>query len=135
MVTCNFSMARRRFRSSLVTAPGQAGKLDFAPPVLFKGDVDYPLLGGAVSRFLEQRVAHFAFARRLHKISLFVLPVRGLPVASGQRLTLAASPASAGTSSGYAIVAWQNGEFAYLLVSDVHPTDLLDLARRIQVAQ
>jgi anti-sigma factor RsiW len=115
--------------------PWFAGKLDFAPPVLFKGDAEYPLLGGEVSRFLEQRVAHFAFARRLHKISLFVLPARGLSLVSGRRLALAASPASIGSSRGFSIIGWQSGEFAYLLVSDVHPIDLLDLARRIEVAQ
>ena len=111
--------------------PWFAGKVDFAPPVQFKGDDDYPLLGGEVSRFLEQRVAHFAFARRLHKISLFVLPARG-----GQRgLALGDSPALAGTSRGFSLVGWQHDEFAYLLVSDVNAADLVDLGRRIQAAR
>jgi anti-sigma factor RsiW len=115
--------------------PWFAGKLDFAPPLSFKGDSDYPLLGGEVSRFLEQRVAHFVYARRLHKISLFVLPVRGSSIAGEPKPGLGASPALAGSSRGFALVGWQSGEFAYLLVSDLNASELLDLGRRMQTAQ
>ena len=115
--------------------PWFAGKLDFAPPVQFKGDDDYPLLGGEVSRFLDQRVARFVFARRLHKISLFVLPERGLVMAGGRGPTFGASPALAGASRGFSLVGWQGDDFAYLLVSDLNPVELLDLGRRIQAAK
>jgi anti-sigma factor RsiW len=110
--------------------PWFAGKLDFAPPVAFRGDNDYPLLGGEVSRFLEQRAARFVFARRLHKISLFVLPIRGLPEA-GHDVARVGAPAATSTSRGFSVVAWQSGEFAYILVSDVSPAELLELGRRI----
>jgi len=115
--------------------PWFAGKLDFAPPLSFKGDSDYPLVGGEVSRFLEQRVAHFVFARRLHKISLFVQPVRRGSSAGEREPVLGNWPALADISRGFAVVGWQSGEFVYLLVSDVNPADLLDLGQRIQSAR
>jgi len=115
--------------------PWFAGRLDFAPPVQFKGDADYPLLGGEVSRFLDQRVARFVFARRLHKISLFVLPMRGLAMVGGSGPALGASPALTSTSRGFSVVGWQSDDFAYVLVSDLKPEELRDLGRRIQAAR
>lgn len=109
--------------------PWFAGKLDFAPPVAFGGDDDFPLLGGRVTRFLEQRAACFVFGRRLHKISLFVVPARGPESA------LPATPQPASTMHGFSVLAWQAGEFDYVLVSDLNGTDLLELADRIQAAR
>lgn len=115
--------------------PWFAGKLDFAPPLTFKGDADYPLLGGQVARFLERRVACFVFARRLHKLSLFVLPKQGLTeVADGTKSLgqLSSTPKQSFASRGFSVVGWERGEFAYLLVSDVNPAEMIELARRIQ---
>ena len=113
--------------------PWFAGKLDFAPPVAFQGDVEYPLVGGAVSRILEQRAARFVFARRLHKISLFVLPAHGLSV-PGRDIRFGPSPAAIGVSRGFAVVAWRSGEFAYVLVSEINSPELLELGKRIESA-
>jgi anti-sigma factor RsiW len=114
--------------------PWFAGKLDFAPPVAFKGDGDFPLLGGRVARFLEQRAACFVFARRLHKISLFVVPTRGLSSSALAGITLPARPADVRASRGFSVMAWRGGEFAYFLVSDLNPAELGDLAGRMQSA-
>jgi anti-sigma factor RsiW len=114
--------------------PWFAGKLDFAPPLAFRGDVDYPLLGGQVTRFLERHVACFVFARRLHKISLFVLPKQGLADAGdGQKVDgrLPPAPKQSFSSRGFSVVSWEKGEFAYLLVSDVNSADLVELGNRI----
>ena len=111
--------------------PWFAGKLDFAPPVAFKGDGDYLLVGGRITRLGEQRAACFVFARRLHQISLFVLPMRG---PSGSTASLPSSQ-PAQVSRGFSIVAWRDGEFAYYLVSDLNPSELGELALRIQAAR
>lgn len=115
--------------------PWFAGKLDFAPPIAFRGDADYPLLGGEVTRFLEQRVACFVFARRLHKISLFVVPKRGLMGGAGPTPVFGALPEPRFTSRGFSVVSWDKGEFAYLLVSDLNNAELVELGRRIQAAR
>jgi len=112
--------------------PWFAGKLDFAPSISFKGDDDYPLLGGQVARFLERRVACFVFARRLHKISLFVVPKQDL---AGPRESLAGfsgTPKQSFTSRGFSVVSWERDELAYLLVSDLNTAELLELGHRIQ---
>jgi anti-sigma factor RsiW len=115
--------------------PWFAGKLDFAPPVAFKGDDDYPLLGGEVVRFLERRVACFVFARRLHKISLFVLPRRDLAGPGEVTTGFGAKPEQLFSSRGFSVVSWESGEFAYLLVSDVNTAELRELGHRIQAAR
>jgi anti-sigma factor RsiW len=113
--------------------PWFAGRLDFAPPVAFKGDDDYPLVGGLVTRFLEHRAANFVFARRLHKISLFVLPTRALADSGGAGL--GTTPRLSFTSRGFSVVSWASGEFAYFLVSDLNTRELLELGRRIESAR
>jgi len=118
--------------------PWFAGKLDFAPPITFRGDDAYPLLGGQVTRFLEQRVACFVFARRLHKISLLVLPRRGLVDTRDGSTALGSfshAPEQSFSSRGFSVVSWERGEFVYLLVSDVNPAELLELGKRIQTAR
>ena len=114
--------------------PWFAGKLDFAPPVTFKGDDDYPLVGGAVVRFLGQRAACFVFARRLHKISLFVVSASGLAAERIAGMDWASSPTPSQALRGFAMIDWKRGEFAYLLVSDLNTTELLDLGNRIAAA-
>jgi anti-sigma factor RsiW len=115
--------------------PWFAGKLDFAPPITFKGDDDYPLLGGQVARFLERRVACFVFARRLHKISLFVVPKQDLAGPRESPTGFAATPEQSFTSRGFSVVSWERGELAYLLVSDLNTAELLELGRRIQATR
>jgi len=118
--------------------PWFAGKLDFAPPLAFRGDEEYPLLGGEVTRFLERRVACFVFARRLHKISLFVLPRQGLAgMGDGASIDakLSPTPKPISSSRGFSVVSWEKGEFAYLLVSDLNTAEMLELGHRIQSAR
>jgi anti-sigma factor RsiW len=112
--------------------PWFAGKLDFAPPITFKGDDDYPLLGGQVARFLERRVACFVFARRLHKISLFVVPNQDLAGPREIPTGLSATPKQTFASRGFSVVSWERDELAYLLVSDLNTAELIELGHRIQ---
>ena len=112
--------------------PWFAGKLDFAPSITFKGDDDYPLLGGQVARFLERRVACFVFGRRLHKISLFVVPKQDLAGPRESPTGFSATPEQSFASRGFSVVSWEGGELAYLLVSDVNTAELLELGHRIQ---
>jgi anti-sigma factor RsiW len=115
--------------------PWFAGKLDFAPPIAFRGDEDYPLLGGQVARFLERRVACFVFARRLHKISLFVLPKRSLTDTGEVTARFSTTPEPSTSSRGFSVVSWESGEFDYLLVSDLNAAELRELGHRIQAAR
>jgi anti-sigma factor RsiW len=54
--------------------PWYEGRLDFAPVVRFLGNQEFPLAGGAIGYFLDQKAAVFVFHRRLHTISLIVFP-------------------------------------------------------------
>src|SRR5262249_51078365 len=62
--------------------PWFAGKLDIAPRVGESGD-DFPLAGGALALFEGRKAAAFVYKRRLHTISLFVVPASGLDWPSG----------------------------------------------------
>jgi anti-sigma factor RsiW len=111
--------------------PWFAGKLDYAPPMAFVGDSDYPLVGGSVVRLFDQRVARFLFARRLHKISLFVCPAKALSSGLARAPDFGDHPAAVGTWHGFSLVGWMKGEFAYLLVSDLNAPELIELGRRM----
>ena len=111
--------------------PWFAGKLDYAPPAAFVGDGDYPLVGGGVVRLVDRRVARFLFTRRLHKISLFVLPAEALSSGTAQTPDFGAQPAVVGSRHGFSLVGWRKGEFDYLLVSDLNAPELIELGRRM----
>jgi anti-sigma factor RsiW len=103
--------------------PWFAGKLDFAPTVVFAGDADFPLEGGAVERFLDRRAAVFVYGRRLHRISLFVVRPEGLDFPTGApRID---------NVRGFSVVLWQAQGQGFALASDLNVPELLDLQRRI----
>ena len=104
--------------------PWFAGQLDFAPVVGFGGDEEFPLLGGAVEYFLDRRAAVFVYGRRLHRISLLVVPAAGLPWPAADR-------PQARSERGFNLLLWRAGELGYALVSDVDPADLRALAARL----
>src|SRR5580765_4009048 len=88
--------------------PWFTGRLDFAPRVAFSGDADFPLVGGSVGYFRDRKAAVFVFKRRLHTITLLVLPPDGL-----------AWPSKAEESArGFSVVMWQDGGLGYALISD-----------------
>ncbi|HYV48494.1 MAG TPA: zf-HC2 domain-containing protein [Myxococcaceae bacterium] len=105
--------------------PWFGGKLDFAPSLRFAGDEDFPLLGGAVERFLDRPAAVFVFQRRLHKVSLFVMSLPGLdfPLRPTSRPV-----------RGFNVVLWQANDQGYALVSDLNLDELLQLQKRIATA-
>lgn len=105
--------------------PWFAGRLDFAPVLTFLGDDEFPLAGGAVSQFLDRQAAVFAFRRRLHRISLFVVRADGLPWPP------AGGPPRLTTERGFGLLSWRVGELGYVLVSDVGSADLLALQKRV----
>jgi anti-sigma factor RsiW len=103
--------------------PWFAGKLDFAPVVRFSGDDDFPLVGGSVAYFIDRKAAAFVFQRRLHKITLLVFPVDGLPWPR--------SPTR--SERGFNVLMWQANGLGYALVSDVDAAELSALAERLSV--
>jgi anti-sigma factor RsiW len=105
--------------------PWFAGKLDFAPVVPFEGDADFPLIGGAVERFLDRKAAALVYGRRLHRISLFVVRADGLAWPAAPR---------ADSARGFNLLAWRRGDLGYVLVSDVDARDLALLAGRLGAA-
>jgi len=110
--------------------PWFAGKVDFAPVVAFSGDDDFPLVGGSVAYFVDRKAAAFVFQRRLHKISLFVIPVEGLPwPRAGSRD--GAPDATARAARGYNLLCWQADGLGYALVSDVSLAELDALALKV----
>jgi anti-sigma factor RsiW len=103
--------------------PWFAGKLDFAPAVSFGGDAEFPLRGGAVATFLGRPAACLEFARRAHRISLFVLRADALSFPRG--------PRELRTVLGFEVALWRDGDLGYALVSDLDRTELAAFAARI----
>jgi anti-sigma factor RsiW len=113
--------------------PWFTGRLDFAPDLMFSGDADFPLLGGAIGYFIDRKAATLVFKRRLHTISCFVFRAQGLPWPEGQTRELAGGrvKAQARALDGFHIVLWRDRELGHALVSDAGESELLQLGAKL----
>jgi anti-sigma factor RsiW len=111
--------------------PWFTGRLDFAPRVAFSGDGDFPLVGGSVGYFHDRKAAVFVFKRRLHTITLLVLPPDGLDWPAERLTRLRHLSIAEETSRGFSVLLWRDGGLGYALISDVDSHDLEMLAARI----
>lgn len=111
--------------------PWFSGRVDFAPAVAFGGDDDFPLLGGAVSYFVDRKAATFFFKRRLHNISLFVMRAAGLSWPAHPVVHMGRLSATVTSRQGFHVVLFRDGDLGYALVSDVDPAELLRLGAKI----
>ena len=111
--------------------PWFAGRLDFAPPISFSGDEEFPLQGGAIALFVDRKAATFVFKHRLHTITLFVFRNEGLPFPLQTDTKVASQPATRVSSRGFNLMLWREADLGYALVSDVDPTALARLGRKV----
>jgi len=111
--------------------PWFTGRLDFAPRVAFSGDADFPLVGGSVGYFRDRKAAVFVFRRRLHSITLLVLPPDGLGWPAEGLTRVGRLTITETTSRGFSVLMWRDGDLGYALVSDVNVRDLETLAGKI----
>jgi anti-sigma factor RsiW len=111
--------------------PWFAGRLDFAPMVLFEGDADFPLKGGAIGYFRDRKAAVFIYARRLHPISLIVFRADGLVWPAHDLTRIGSVDAYATAERGFNVILWRRGELGYALVSDVDARELKQLAAKM----
>ena len=111
--------------------PWYEGRLDFAPVIHFLGDQEFPLAGGAVGYFLDRKAAVFVFHRRLHTISLFVFPARGVSWPTRGLDSLGPVKAYRSDDRGFHVILWRKGEQGCALVSDVDLPELTRLAERL----
>ena len=94
------------------------GKLDFAPPVRDFASDGFPLQGGRLDVIKGRTVAVLVYGRRKHIVNVFVWPTKGSD----------AAPQS-GTQLGYNWIDWRRSGMEFAAVSDVIPSDLVDLQR------
>jgi len=73
----------------------------------------------------------FAYARRLHPISLLVFRADGLPWPTRATARIGGVEAMVTAERGFNVIMWRRGELGYALVSDVDPKELRALAARI----
>ncbi|HVU49777.1 MAG TPA: hypothetical protein VHL80_03765, partial [Polyangia bacterium] len=110
--------------------PWFTGRVDFAPRVAFAGDDGFPLVGGSLGYVRDRKAAVFEFRRRLHQISLLVFPASGMPWPDGG-VPLAGRTVHEGSSRGFSVLLWRDGDLGYALVSDVARAELETLVPRI----
>jgi anti-sigma factor RsiW len=106
--------------------PWFTGKLEFAPVLPFIGDDQFTLAGGAVGVFVDRKCAVIQFKKRLHTITLVVVPAAGLDFPAAPR---------AGRDRGFATLLWRDADLGYALVSDTDPADLAALQARLAPAR
>lgn len=99
--------------------PWFTGKLDFVPPVNFRGDDEFTLRGGSLAVFQGHKAAAFVYQRRAHTITLLV------------HADAAARSRAETTSRGFHVISWASGGFGLALVSDLGWDDLRQLEARL----
>jgi anti-sigma factor RsiW len=110
--------------------PWFTGRLDFALPAVFAGNDRFTLEGGAVGYYLDRQAAVLVYRHQLHKASLFVFRADGLSFPKTDH-PLGQTQASVRQVRGFSVVLWRDGELGHALVSDLNPTDLMQLAADI----
>lgn len=100
------------------------GRLDFSPPVHDFAGQGYPLLGGRLDYLNGGAVAALAYGRRQHLINVFLWPARRGP----------SNAPRTRDRQGYHLLHWATTDYAYWVVSDLSPAELLDFAHLVQQA-
>jgi anti-sigma factor RsiW len=98
------------------------GKLDFAPPTPDLEKEGFHLVGGRLDYLNGRPVAALVYKRREHLINLFVWPSSETESSDFQQET----------RQGFYLVRWSSGGMNLWLVSDLNPTELIELARRLR---
>ncbi len=111
--------------------PWFTGRVDFAPPVTFSGDDEFPMEGGSIALFVDRKAATFVFHHKLHTITLFVFRSDGLSFPMRNNVNLGALSGSATSLRGFNTLLWKDGDLGYALVSDVNPDELVRLANKV----
>lgn len=88
------------------------GKLPFAPPVVDFAGKGFPLEGGRVDYIGGRPVAALVYARRLHRIDVFVWPADS------------AKPPARADRNGFHEISWTMNQFVFTCVSDLDPVEL-----------
>jgi anti-sigma factor RsiW len=96
------------------------GKVDFAPPVRDFASDGFPLQGGRLDVVKGRQVAVLVYGRRKHVINVFIWPT-----------TEPDTKPQSGSQLGYNWVEWRKDGMAMSAVSDVSPSDLNELQKRI----
>ena len=98
------------------------GKLDFSPPTPDLEKEGFPLVGGRLDYLNGRPVAVLVYKRREHLINVFAWPSSRTASSDFQRET----------RQGYHLVQWSEAGMNYWLVSDLNPTELNELAKRLR---
>jgi anti-sigma factor RsiW len=99
-----------------------------------RGAATVQLVGGRLSNIKNHEAAYIMYDDRGARISLFAYPIDGrvnLP-RDFQERRVGGRSMMVGKHRGYNVVAWESGDVLYSLVSDVDPTELVQLASTIE---
>lgn len=112
--------------------PWFSGRLDFAPPLAFSGDEEFPLQGGAIAWFVDRKAATFVFKHKLHTITLFVFQSAGFDWPLHGNVQLGDVSGNREQLRGFNTLLWRDADLGYALVSDVNPDELVRLAHKVR---
>jgi len=111
--------------------PWFTGRVDFAPPISFSGDDEFPMEGGSIALFVDRKAATFVFKHKLHTITLFVFRNEGLNFPIRNNVKLGSLAGTATRLRGFNTLLWKDGDLGYALVSDVNADELVRLANKV----
>lgn len=96
----------------------------------FERNPNVKLVGARLSNLDDSDAAYVMYDRRGAKLSLFAYPkpARFVRPADFQEARAGTKTVLVGKRRGYNVVAWEEGDLVYSLVSDIDPKEMLDLA-------
>lgn len=101
--------------------PWLSERVPFSPPIMDTPPADFSFLGGRVDVLADRPAAVAVYARRMHKIDVFMQPRETSAIVAD--LSLA--------RNGNNVLTWRVGDFAFLAVSDLNVSELRQLTQSL----
>jgi anti-sigma factor RsiW len=107
-----------------IVKPWFNGRIPQSPRVVDLASEGFPLAGARIDVIGMLPVPTLVYTRRLHVISLSVVPAESGPK----------NPAIQRSLNGYNVVSWSSDSVTYLAASDLNATELQEFARQFRAA-
>lgn len=101
-----------------------SAKVDFSLPGTLYPPPEFQIIGGRLCSFLSRRLAFFQYQKNREELSLYVMEAKGLMLPDSGEYQAST------TEKGLTTVTWTRDDLAYVIVSELPATEVVEFASR-----